>query len=496
MKTIRSLVLLSLAMPLALCPTLAQEPNPYLNQSAQKAPAGPSGDSFLTLTEHLLVPSDLLDSWLATHSMAKDASELRAAAQKWIEEGTASIESTALTAGTVGNAATAGNIGPTLANESIIEQIYATEYMPAPSPEDWTAATSFETRHCGYTVDGTAVREQGELVVRAENNFVRMLTQVAFDPLSEQTCQPEDIFIPRFRSLQVSQSPSSPAQPYSEDPFASNTAPRRLASRPSYPEGKVHLALRADEDLPEPVIKWPKGNTPEYEAPGPLSPERPVRLVFVRSDKTDSPPESTKPLPADYQLSVKLVSVDHLTLSAWLQGRDLAAASREMNEAIEQWNEDDQVTLISTITGGVRNGTRTLLEDIRKLQYPTFYKPGKREPTADGKSTQLGFAIPADDETRNLGISLDTEISPGAGSPLMLVALRRVLLGCYTVHHRVLRDGEWIADMTMPRISNNVWLTALRVKKGEWMFVGSGSGFGEKGELDPSRVVLAFVKVD
>ncbi|MEK7952584.1 hypothetical protein [Luteolibacter soli] len=485
MKTIRSLVLLLLAIPLALCP--AQEENPYLTQSAPKAPAGPGGDSFLTLTEHIIVPSDLLDSWLANHSMAKDASELRTAAQKWIEEGTATIDSTALTAGTV---------GPSLANESIVEQIYATEYMPSPSPEDWTFATSFETRNCGYSIDGNSVREQGELVVRAENYFVRMLPHRAYDRVSEKTRQPDDIFIPRFRSIATHQALAGFDESYSDDPFASASPPPRTKTRPSYPAGKTHLALRVDEDLPEPAIKWPLEEKRDDEAADPLPEDRPVRLIFVRSDKIDSPPESTEPLPADYQLSVKLVSVDHLTLSAWLQGRDLATAAKEMNEVIETWNEDEKVNLISTLTGGVRNGTRTLLEDIKKLEYPTYYKPGKREPSADGKSTQLGLAVPGDLETRNLGISLETEISPGAGDPVMLLSLRRVLLGCYTVHHRVLRDGEWIADMTMPRFSENNWLTSLRVKKGEWMFVGSGSGFGEKGELDPSRAVLAFVKVD
>lgn len=486
MKTIRSLVLLSLAMPLGLC--LAQQPNPYLNQPAQKAPEGPSGDSFLTLVEHVLVPSDLLDSWLAGHSMTKDANELRAAAQQWIQEGKATIDSSALTAGTVGRK---------YSNESLVEQIYATEYEPAPSPDAWTVATSFETRNCGYEVEGDAVREQGELVVRAKPYFVRMLPHRAFDAVSEQTRQPDDIFIPRFRSIGISQSLSASPQPYTEDPFASDSGPRRAATIPSYPAGKIHLVLRVDDDLPEPVIKRPEGDKPENEAAAPLPADRLVRLIFVRGDKTDSSPESVEPLPADYQVSVKLVSVDHPTLSGWLQGRDLTAASRELGESLEVWNEDDKVTLISSVTGGVRNGTKTLLENIKKLDYPTEYEPGRRQPTADGKSTQLGFATPGEDvETRNLGTTLETEISTDAGGPLMLLSLDRVLLGGYNVHHRTLRDGEWIADMTMPRVSSNRWNTSIRVKKGEWMFVGSGSGFDEKGQLDPSRAVIAFVKVD
>ncbi|RYD70708.1 MAG: hypothetical protein EOP84_26220 [Verrucomicrobiaceae bacterium] len=137
-----------------------------------------------------------------------------------------------------------------------------------------------------------------------------------------------------------------------------------------------------------------------------------------------------------------------------------------------------------------------MLQDIKKLNYPSGYEPGKFEPTADGKSTQLGFATPGDLETRNLGTSVWANTGTDVGGPVVLISLDRVLLGGYTVHHRTLRDGEWIADMTMPRFSSNRWNTTLRVKKGEWMFIGTGSGFDEKGQLDPSRAILAFVKVD
>ena len=488
MKTIRSLVLLSLAIPISLSTAPADEENPFLNSSANKAPASAAGDSFLTLTEHLLVPSDILDSWLATHSMAKDASELRAAAQQWIEEGKATIESSALTPGVVGRQ---------YSNESLVEQIYATEYEPAPSPEDWVTPTSFETRNCGYTILGDAVREQGELIVRESPRYVRMLPHRSFDQVSEKTRQPDDVFIPRFRSFSIQQALSAPdGQFYSDDPFASSSPPPHRRSIPSYPEGKTHLILRIDDDLAEPVIKRPDGNKPEKDEAPPSRPDRPVRLVFIRSDKTDSPPENVPPLPENPQFSAKLISVDHRTLSDWLQGRDLATASRELGAAVEQWNEDDKVTLISSMSGGVVHQSRTLLEDIKKLEYPTEYEPGKPEPTADGKSTQLGFSTGSNPSSRNVGTSLIARISSDDGTQLLSVQLYRVLLGCYTVHHRVLRDGEWVQDITFPRFSSNLWETSVRPKKGEWMLVGGGSDFAEKGKLDPTRAVLAFVKVD
>jgi hypothetical protein len=48
----------------------------------------------------------------------------------------------------------------------------------------------------------------------------------------------------------------------------------------------------------------------------------------------------------------------------------------------------------------------------------------------------------------------------------------------------------------MPRFSTNRWRTTLRLKRGEWMLVGSGAAFKEMGEIDHAHLVLTFVKVE
>ena len=487
MKTIRSLVLLSLAM--SVVPSPAQEANPYLDQPEQKAPVGPSGDSFLTLTEHVLVPADLLDSWLAGHSMEKDddASKLRTVVQGWIHDGKATLDYSALSAGTVGRV---------FSNESTLEQLYPTLFMPAPSPEDWMMGTSFESRNLGYGSNGDAVRKKGELVIRADNELCKILPHRAPDKVSEETRQPGDIFLPSFRTFHVKQPPATGVDSPNDTSDQEFGESRVRNVPPSYPAGKIHLALRADENLPEPVVKKSPEDKPENKAPAPLPADRPVRLIFVRSDMTASAPESSDPLPTDYQVSGKMISVDHRAFSDWLQGRDLASASRELSEAIEKWNENDKVTILRNISGGGRSGTQTSLEDTKEVIYPTEWMPGKREPGSDGKSTQLGLAMACSFETRNVGSTLETDIQTDEGGPLMLVAFERILHGGFSIHHRVLRDGEWVADITHPRFSCNRWNTSLRLKRGEWMLIGSGSAFGENSQFDPTRIVLAFVKVE
>lgn len=482
MKTILPLALLLTAV------CTAQEANPFVNNPSRKAPAsGESGESFLSLAEHILVPSDLLDAWLANHSLKDGADDLRAAAQDWIGEGKATLDYSALSAGTVGRK---------YSNESTLEQVYATEYEPAAGPGEWPIPTAFETRNLGYSVTGSAEREQDRLALLAGNSLCKMLPARAFDRLAEETRQPDDVFIPRFRSIDVVQRAAN-GEVVDEDPFAPSTPTTSSAPKtPSYPAGKTHLVIRADDDLPEPTTKNPLGDALERENVDPLPETRPVRLIFFRGDETEEVPASAEPMPEDYQMSVKMIEVDHRMLSAWLQERDLGDASRELGEAIEDWNESGKVKIVRNLSGAGRSGTITSLQDIKEVIYPTEYEPGNRTPSADGKSSQLEFATPTSYETRNVGATLDSRIEADPKGPLLLLNLDRVIHGGYSNHHRILRDGKWEVNVNFPRFSSNRWNSYLRLKRGEWMFVGSGAAYDEKGNFDPSRTVLAFAKVE
>lgn len=482
MKLIPSLLLLLTGV--SLCP--AQEENPFLKETAPRVPLAGAGGSFLSLEEHILVPSDLLDAWLEDHSLAQGADELRTAAQEWIAEDKAVLDHSALSAGIVGVEFT---------NQTTIEQIYATEYEPANGRDEWQQATSFETRNLGYTHQGDAILEQGQLVVRCETDTVRTHPHGSYDQLAEETREPSDIFIPRFRSLRNSQSiPRDKPNPL--DPFGPGNSGGRQKTFPSYTAGKTHLVLRADDDVPEPMAKVPKGNLPEYEIPAELAPDRLVRLVFFRGGPIEAAPSVSKPLEDEFQLSTRMIRMDHLQLSDWLQQRDIATAAKELNQAVESWLQDGSAQIIHTLSGTARQGANSDIEDIKPLKYPTEYKIGQRSPATAGKPSQLEFAVPASFEQRNVGTALYTAMSTDENGPLMRLMLDRVIHGVDTVHNRILRDGKWEPNITFPRFSSNQWNTALRPRQGEWTLVASGGDFAGDGDVDPDHTVLAFIKVD
>jgi hypothetical protein len=193
---------------------------------------------------------------------------------------------------------------------------------------------------------------------------------------------------------------------------------------------------------------------------------------------------------------MRMIRVDHLQLSDWLQQRDLNTAAKELDQAVESWLQDGSARIIRTLSGEVHQGVKSDLEDIKPLEYPTEYDPGKRVPTADGKSSQLEFAKPTSFESRNVGTGMQSEITSEGSGLLMQLQLERVIHGGYTVHERILRDGKWEPNITFPRFSTNSWGTALRPRRGEWTLVGSGGDFAEDSNVDPDHAVLAFIKVD
>jgi hypothetical protein len=479
------------ALPLALlaislsCP--AEEPNPFVNQAPKMAPPAASGESFVAVAEQILVPADQLDAWLEKNPLTDDASGLRAVVQTWIHEGTARLDQTAVSTGTAGRS---------FSNHSMWEQIYATEYEP-PEPGEWPVPTAFNARNLGYSVEGNADIEQGALMLRAKMDFCGMLPHHAWNELAEKTRQPDDVFIPRIRYIEIKRIAESPV---SVDPFAASQDP--FAERPKIPDaseyirfvpGTTYLAGRADNEMPEPAV----GNHPGGEAkPAATDPQRQVRLFFFRGAIMETPAQEKSELPQNHHVSAKLIRVNHKTFSDWMRKNDLTKLPSIAWAAAVAWKEMGEAEVTCDLTAANSVGSMNTIQNIVEVIYPTEWEPGEHIPGTDGKASQLEFSHASAFETRNAGTTLTTSIVTDPKGPLLKVGLERVVEGGKSVHHRILRDGEWKPDITFPIFTSNVWRSELRVKRGEWMFVGSGSDIDAKGRLDPNHSVLAFVKVE
>ncbi|WP_367875147.1 hypothetical protein [Luteolibacter sp. Populi] len=151
---------------------------------------------------------------------------------------------------------------------------------------------------------------------------------------------------------------------------------------------------------------------------------------------------------------------------------------------------------MTDLSGAARSGSKFGLEDVVEVSYPTEWRRAQRNPGADGKPGPIEFSSPAAFETRNTGSTFEARLDTDQEGVMLRYSVQRVIAGDRSVHHRIHRDGKWQEDVSFPRLSVNEWASTLRISRGQWTLVGSGTDFDAKGHLDKARSVLAFIKVE
>ena len=397
-------------------------------------------------------------------------------------------------------AVSAGSAGRRFGNESTLELRHATEFQRS-QPGEWPLPTAFVTRNIGHSLTGSAVVE----ALQAKMEFIRMMPHRSWDALAEKTREPGDIFLPHFRTIDITQTPSATdkaarpvADPFAEPAPPADPAPPDLG--PSYAPERIHLAARANEDLPE-----PKGNaSPDgadsragaSEMPGGKSGDARIRLIFFRGVVGDPEGDTAPPIAGNYQLSARFVRVDHRMFSDWVQRtavRDIPAAAWT---AVDEWKKAGKAKIVGALTGTHRAGAKTTLEDTVEVIYPTEWDPGSRTREPDGKLAEVEFSTGTAYETKQSGTTVESELIAGPRWPLLKFSIERVVHGGESVHYRIPRGGKWMADVKFPLFTSNRWSSTVRVDRGKWILVGSGADIDASGKFAADRVVLAFIKVE
>lgn len=489
--TIVPLLSLSIASPCL----AEQAANPFVKMPEASKPVAVSGASFVSLLEHVLVPPTLLDDWLRIHPLMDDATELRTAVQAWVIEGKAKLDHTALSVGTAGNPS---------GNDSILEQIYPTEFE-AGEAGTWPRPAAFDTRTIGYTLESGASTTDGNPALWAGIEVVERLGSKAWDPLAERTREADDVFIPTFRSSRLGQStPSKPEEPQaSNDPFAEPQATPEASQKIVFQPGAVRLAGRLDSS-----------------APGNLS-ERLSRLIFAKgaiADGTEKASAPAKP-PEISHVSFRIVRAPHLAFSTWIQDHDLLAVSADAWKAADGWQRDGKAEILDELTASIREGIESTLENVVEVTYPTEWEPVERtapgDPAQDGKlpeanghespekrpqpASSSGFlnaSRPTAFETRNAGTEVRATFSIAESGVTLQYKLERLSHAGDSVHRRIEVDGKWIPDVTMPLFAVNRMQSPTRILPGQWMLVATGSEYLPTGKVDAKHCLLVFVKAE
>jgi hypothetical protein len=491
MKTTLPLALLMLATA---CP--AQEANPFVKKGEAKKEEPPVGPSYVGIIEQILVPPDLIEAWLLKNGIPDDATALRALVQEWIRDGKASCDHTSIGIGVTGKDVT---------NESILEQIYPTEYAPN-GPGVWPLPTSFETRNLGYTVEFKPSGEGGKPFLTASGECVEMLGSTTWHPLMEKTRHPEDVFMPVIRSVRLSEGQwvgnSIPEDPFAED--GPDPDRRKSVVTPAAKPGAVALVSRID----------------------PLPAERKAgdrsRLVFFRG-AVEEEIRKAAPLPPRLHVSYKALNVPHTAFSEWLQGRAPLDVPVSAWSFVESLKGDQAPPLLEAADGIFQSDAAWTLENIRELIYPTEWEPNNettlmerweatKEKSEGGKNVVgtgtfgrykiqaapglAGASLPTSFETRNTGVTLEMKVSRGSDDPWIQLNFERVDQVGESVYRRIEDNGNWIPDMKLPLFASNRCHTSCRLERGRWTLISSGTEFNGPGKADRDHCLLMFVKVE
>lgn len=497
MKTRLILLAALLVLPLA-----AEEANPFVKKKDEaKAKETPAGPAFVGILEHILVPPDLIDAWIRQHGTPNDATALRAEVQKWVEEKKATLDSTMVASGVMGRISS---------NERNLEQIYPTEYDEAGAGV-WPYATAFETRNLGYNAEFFSSASEGKIHFSVDAEFVELQGSKTWNLIAEKTRQPDDMFMPIFRTYRLAQ--NGPAIKGKEvvDPFADpqeafpKAAPFSSTDfRPSFESDGVHLLARFD----------------------PLSVERkrglPSRLVFARGAAT-SEVDKTARLGEDFSVSVTTIRVPQLEFSSWLQQQQPLAAQLSAWSFAETLCGTGTAEIVESASSRAKVSKNNTLENISEIIYPTEYStPDKRTVTerweerdnrkVDGKPVEgvatratvkidavpglAGASTATAFETRNTGITYELQILPDENGILAKHVLERVIHVGESVHRRIEDQGKWVPDITMPIFSTSRFNTTNRLQPGKWTLIATGPEFAENGKADREHCLLMFVKVE
>ncbi len=448
----------------------AQEANPFDKSKGKPAPARENPDleatstehhaptTFAKLTETILVQADVLNAWMEENPPQAEAAKLRDAVQGWIADGKATPDHTSLSF---------GNIGKESMTVSARNLSYPTEFTTAPgaTAASWPHPLAWETTALGYTLVDSWESDGNEKVKSTCDYKWNSLGQAfnSFNQLLEQTHRPGDILNPSFRAQQF---------------ISATTA------------GKPALLLRADEPL-NPASEGTKPNP------------RRARLVFSQTEPqaAGAPRQASKPAGEPCLVSTKLVRVDHRTYSDWLRKTGLRSASATAWPATGGWIKSGSAKVTDELSGSMRRlGEETRLHSVEDVYYPAEWELSNSTPAKDSSSLpEMNFSLPGALERGQNGLTLQLtpEKGEGASSEIQLTyAFSRSQLAGKMVYSRIHQHGQWVPDATMPVFATNKWEGVLRLERGVWTLVGSGSDFDEKGELDPNHAVLAFLRID
>ncbi|RYD31833.1 MAG: hypothetical protein EOP85_22345 [Verrucomicrobiaceae bacterium] len=213
------------------------------------------------------------------------------------------------------------------------------------------------------------------------------------------------------------------------------------------------------------------------------------------------------------RVTFRAVKVGTAAAMEWLRSVQPEAIQSDAWARVLELEKIGAVTLLSELSSKAAPGLPFNVESVREMSYPTEWRPAggktaKKEaeeknitdPAQLGKppsrpglaDASLGISF----DTRNLGVSAEATLTLADDGLLLKYRWSRVNHVATSVHRRILVDGDWIPDVTMPVFSSQGIESTLRLVPGKWTLAGLTPHVNEAGKFDRENCLVLFVKAE
>jgi hypothetical protein len=205
--------------------------------------------------------------------------------------------------------------------------------------------------------------------------------------------------------------------------------------------------------------------------------------------------------PKQIQVQVEFIEMSHETMTKLLyKAKPTSADATKLREQLQEMVEKKEASVFETMILIARSGQKASTESIHEFIYPTEYEPPSIcwEGAEKNQPKTTLPPLPTAFEPRNLGSML--EIEPTLGSDDQIIDLRlapEIAWHTGNISWMKGKDGAGADyEVTMPGFYILRKTFSMSCSNGKYHFVGAHSPQDEKGNTDPKRKMLVFVKCD
>jgi hypothetical protein len=485
----------------------------------EKAPQVPY--NLYGLVEYIEVPVDAWLSYVASHPVHHDVTELRAEVQRWIVAGKAKpFEITCVPT----------RSGNRMVVENILEHRYPIEYLPAsPRPVPKT----FETRNTHFTFEWEPV---GNLEGRPidTQSAAQVVTHVGDLPIpspSPVSPQPAPLSQPRFvtvkHALTDSVSPNVPTLcGVSTPPDATGKRREDVRLLCFFRSAPVPIPKAADP-IKEAVLYYienekrtsmAKGKWEELQKAAANDPVAKAKADDIREQFRQGMASLSN---SRLSLGVQRVEVSLTDLNVWFAGKPLDTATSGLQTTALEWVRAGRGRVIDQRSGAFRSGNRGVWEDIHEIRYASEYNvegevpqvelPRHIQPKTLAEHLQI-FSLmhapkttmledpatsPAAFDTRNAGFTVEFEpvLQQDGATVDIQLAVNETKLAGYAPYYQREINGKLQTAIEQPIFATMKISTNLSVTLGKSALLAVMTPMDDDMKPSKDRRILTFLTV-